>query len=309
MVRPDCLNFINPFGLGDTMTLRGYRKAIEKKHGLPVHLIVKPSHKIVMDMYVGDNYSLREFGGDELSVIARESVVPRRGALYVAHPLYSNPVLFMDWKARAYPVKKLWRVFLGLDEDAEFDPPLWYPPPPRPCPAAPENSVLLLPEANSVVRLKASFWERIAKKAAKEGFSVFQHQVNADNRIRGVPVLEGDLERVIGFALACSKVYSLRSGLCDLIAEKVKDLTVFYPDAFAYAVYRLERRFPEQKLTNALIRPPGERRSLLKKIARKLPFAGYILGRFRAIEERLGRLEALNAGLYHGAPAREGGIP
>jgi hypothetical protein len=257
ITRPDALNFICPSGLGDTMYLASYRAYFERKYGVPVHFIIKPSHQTVMEMYGNDSFSVYEFKENELAGIGRENNAPKKGGLYAAHPLYSDAGLLAGWCREAYDVKRLFSRFLHIEDGAEPVPPVNYPGLSSAMMDSLEFAVpdmdktaLLLPEARSVKPLNRKYWQKLSKKLRKNGFFVVQNYTKREFGVENVPVLPGSLDTVIAFALSCGRVYSLRSGLCDLIAPKAKDMTVFYPDVFSYKVYRL----PEGNIRNVLVR-------------------------------------------------------
>jgi hypothetical protein len=257
ITRPDTLNFICPSGLGDTMYLASYRAYFERKYGVPVHFIIKPSHQIVMGMYDSDSFSVYEFKENELAGIGRENNAPKKGGLYVAHPLYSDADLLAGWCREAYDVKRLFSRFFHIEEGTEPVPPVNYPELSSAMMdsfefAVPDmdKTALLLPEVRSVKPLNRKYWEKLAKKLRKKGFFVVQSYTKREFGVEDVPALPESLDTVAAFAISCGRVYSLRSGLCDLIAHKAKDMTVFYPDVFSYKVYRL----PGENIRNVLVR-------------------------------------------------------
>jgi hypothetical protein len=280
---PDCLNFISPCGLGDTMVLCAGRRVLEQKYHTSIHLIIKPTHEIVMEMYNNTHYSIREFTKNELWDIAQDNYVPQKGKLYVAHPIYSdNTGLMSSWAKADFDINCLWRQFLQIDSSIQFDLPVYYPNFTSTMynsigiPANDINkTVLLLPEARSVPALRTKYWVGLSKNLRREGYFVVQNYVNKIFKIKDVPCLPDDLKLVLAFSLSCNKVYSLRSGLCDLIAEKVKDLTVFYPDKFSYKVYQMRTRFPKQNIANIFV--PASNSKKIKQIIKHLPFVTCIL--------------------------------
>jgi hypothetical protein len=98
-----------------------------------------------------------------------------------------------------------------------------------------DKTALLLPEARTMARLKRGFWEKLARELREQGFTVVQSYSNEDFKIEGVEALPDDLYCVTAFAIHCSAVYALRSGLCEVIADKAKRLTVFYPTQKDYS--------------------------------------------------------------------------
>jgi hypothetical protein len=239
LVKTGELNFICPFGLGDTMRLNAWRGVLEKKYALPIHFIIKPSHKIVMQMYDNANYSICDFTDAELAGFSQCDTVPHKDELYIAHPVYSDHSgLLQDWFHSVYAVDMLFARFLRLECERTVLPPVNYP---RLNISVPdiENAVLLLPEARSVRPLKHKHWRRLAARLRRQGHTIFQSYRNKEFEIKGADVLPDDMEQIVAFALSCGKVYSLRSGLCDLIAYKARDITIFYPDIISYKAYLL----------------------------------------------------------------------
>jgi hypothetical protein len=64
-----------------------------------------------------------------------------------------------------------------------------------------------------------------------------QSYSNEEFKIEGVVALRDVLFCVIALAIHCSAVYALRSGLCDIIADKAKRLIVFYTSQQKYSFY------------------------------------------------------------------------
>jgi hypothetical protein len=239
LVKPGALNFISPCGLGDTMRLSAYRNDMEQKHGLPIHFIIKPSHKIIMEMYDNANYSIYDFKDDELYDVQKHTASARKGEAFIAHPLYSDRPLYDRWIKSASHVDILFACFLNIKKESAAVPPKKYP---RLGEASlrMDRAALLLPEARSVKPLKTGHWRHLAAALKQQGYTVRQSYSRKEFKIDGVQPLPRDLETIVAFALACDKVYSLRSGLCDLIAHKAKDITVFYPDSFSHTVFLIK---------------------------------------------------------------------
>jgi hypothetical protein len=274
ITKPDELNFICTHGLGDTMLLTSNRTCLEQKYGAPVHFIIKPSHKIVMAMYGNNNFNKYEFSDQELDEIAKKNPMPEKGELYIAHPIYSGAGLFEEWEREAYPASCLFSRFLQIEESPAAAPvsypelslaimnSLGFPVPDM------DKTALLLPEARSVKALNKQYWEKLVKKLRKKGFFVVQSYTRGEFALEDVPALPDSLDTVVAFALACGRVYSLRSGLCDLIAHKAKNLTVFYTAAFAYKAYYM----PGKRIRNVLVRDVYlEIKQGVKKTLKKIP--------------------------------------
>ncbi|MHC6203915.1 hypothetical protein ACYULU_12070, partial [Breznakiellaceae bacterium SP9] len=260
-IKPGYLNFISPFGLGDTLRLAGLKSVLERKYHAPLHFIIEESHRLIMDMYEITDFSVHGFSEEALKRIGEENPIPRPGFLYAAHPLYSDKSGFMEkWDKTPFHVDELFETFLGLDKDTERKPPLKYPP------VLPglEKTVLLLPDARSVPAVSEWYWRELASRLVGEGYTVVQNYTRKENRIQGVRVVEGNLEEITAYALSCRKVYSLRSGLCDLLAGKLQRFCVVYPNEHTRIRYSMKRAFPEQELEEELAEAEVPRRGVVR---------------------------------------------
>jgi hypothetical protein len=248
ITKPDELNFILTYGFGDTLTILGLRYALEEKYECRIHFIIKQSHKIVMEMYACTNYSIYEFTHDELIGIGKNNHLPRKGLLYVAHPVFSdNCGIMQKWNNNAVNYKTLLYSFLKIDKNTPIQLPVWYPPLTQTMlnnlnlgVLDLDKTVLLLPEARSVVPLSKKYWKKLVRELRNKGFFVIQSYADEKNKIGDVPALPDDLYIIIAVALSCNCIYALRNGICDLLKAKVKCMTVFYTSEFHYGAYIME---------------------------------------------------------------------
>jgi hypothetical protein len=248
IIKPDKLNFILTYGLGDTLTIVGLRYILEKRYECRIHFIIKPSHKIIMEMYGCTNYSIYEFTHNELIDIGKNHCFPHKGLLYIAHPVFSdNCGLMQKWNNNSINYKTLLYSFLKVDENTPIQLPVWYPSLTQTMldnlkmsVLDLEKAVLLLPDARSVVPLSKKYWKKLSRKLRNEGFFVIQSYADERNKIGDIPNLPDDLYTIIAMALSCKCVYALRNGICDLIKSKVKRMVVFYASEFHYNAYIME---------------------------------------------------------------------
>ena len=240
--KKDCYNFLSPYGLGDTLMLCGFRKEWEKKNGGKIHFIIKPSHEIVMKIYGINNYTcVKEIPGGwanpRLCDIAKQQGEPKIGHLYIAHPHFHKRYIdFLRKNDRVDSLKPFlafYREFLGLDQEASLEFPHYealdgtticqklnaY--------GKSENIILFLPEARTLTELPPSFWKNILHTLPKNAV-VVQNTSDLSKSISGIPNIEMTLEELVWLCVHCRAVYALRSGMCDLIANGCKDLTVYY---------------------------------------------------------------------------------
>lgn len=291
-------NFIFPAGLGDTALCCGLKETLEAVYGPGIHFIVKPAHKVVMKMYAVDDYSVYTFSEAELRGIALDNGAPRAGQLYVAHPVYSGDAGLVErWLAGNLSLEQFFRLFFKLDGLAPVAAPVWYPEPDAAMkktagfPAAPEKTALLLPGARSVLPLGQAFWVRTAKRLRREGYAVIQSYHGERFAIPDVPAMSGGLEAALAAASVCARVYSLRSGICDLVKGRA-NLTVFYPDRLSYSQFLIEG----PNVENILAGTPVKIKQKIKNILKKLPPVKQVSERFNAVGKRLDELETRPTG-------------
>jgi hypothetical protein len=306
ITKPDEYNFISPCGLGDTMFLCALKQFIEEKHNAPVHLIIKPSHKIVVDMYNISGYSIHQFTGDELRGISKSSRYPVKGKLYVAHPMYSDDGSLFEYIGKFnIHFLQFYQMFFRLSKDSYFIEPVKYPDIPAniskdlPCL---DKTALLLPEARSVTQLKRGFWEKLAHELREQGLTVVQSYSNKDFKIEGVKTLPDDLYCVTAFAIRCSAVYALRNGLCDIIAGKVRRLTIFYPTQHNYDFFYMDY----DNVENILVDMEDKKSAFtvkqsriiqtlkkkIKKALKKIPPVKQFVNRFNDINKRIAEADS-----------------
>jgi hypothetical protein len=294
ITKPDEYNFISPCGLGDTMFICALKQSIEEKYKAPVHLIIKPPHKIVVDMYNISDYSVYQFTKGELHAISKSSHHPVKGGLYVAHPMYSDGSLLKYIGKFNIHSLQLYQMFFRLSKDTSFIEPVKYPEIPanisKDFPRL-DKTALLLPEARSVARLKRGFWEKLADELQEQGFTVVQSYSNEDFKIKGIEMLPDDLNYVAAFAIHCSVVYALRNGLCDIIAGKVKRLKVFYPTWRDYDICYLDYDNVENILVDHVFTDKQHwiiqtLKQKIKKALKKFPPVKQLTNRFNSINKR-----------------------
>lgn len=262
LCKKDCYNFFSPYSLGDTLMLCSLKDAWEKKNKGKIHFIIKPSHEIVMKMYGIKDYSLVDIVYNFSNMDHRNAFLkmgadvpyPTKGKVWIAHPHFHSWCAGLldqyDKPNSIKPFENFYRAFLGLSLATPLKMPnkklavsddlknrlQKY--------GKLEDIIIFLPEANSLPMLNKAFWENLAKEKSKEGV-VIQYVSNQKNKIDGVPFVDMTIEDTIALSSVCKAVFSLRSGICDLMAPYKNNLNVFYPDTFKETMtrYSLSRMF------------------------------------------------------------------
>lgn len=259
----DTFYFVSPWGLGDTMILCGLKPALEQKLGGKIHLVVKPSHEVIMKMYDYSDYTLAKPSHSDphqsptLLSFAKNHPTPQKGCFYVAHPEFFPHFkkLVSDMQTGQPHVRFLawYKQFFGLSENTEFVFPIHYPTIAssllnRFHKLAPgitlERTALLLPEATSVTGFPRLFWDHLIKQLQKRGLFVISNISNPTTpHFRGVPNIDLTLDELVALGIACKEVYAIRSGICDLLFSKQEHLHVFYPNNDIRRIFSLKEMF------------------------------------------------------------------
>lgn len=262
--------WMSPIGLGDTLILAGYQKALETKLGGHIRFIVKPPHAEVMKMYGIHDYIVAVYNGNAkdpnnpLHQLAKECPIPTKGKIYVAHPdfhpalkTYSDTLQempmglkFLDW----------YKSFLELPPQTRLEKPIYFPKLNKEVQKQVEkngsldHTVLLVPEANTLSALHMDFWEKQAADLQHKGYQVITSATRPEFKVKGIRNIETSLEQLIALAMSVKYVYALRSGLCDLIAPKGKNLFVFYSGGEkAASMYNLQEMFNRSDIHEFII--------------------------------------------------------
>lgn len=269
ILKKDCYNFISPFGLGDTMMLCGFKKAFEARNsgGGGIHFIVKPSHEAVMKMYGIQNYTLYSFGTDNASLIklGKKYTTPQIGKPYIAHPLYipSAKTLMQKFYRLEVNFKELYALFVNVDVHAfelfRHVPKISASFQKKIAQIAPLQKIILFsPTANSVPALPKALWENAAHKLTQQGFQIISNVFEESDCIPGTHFVPMTMEEVVALAYRCHSVYSVRSGLCDLLALSKNLLTVFYDQSSTLKIYGLKTLFHRKKTVEEIVDKSSE---------------------------------------------------
>ena len=249
-IEKDQMYFLSPYGLGDTMILCGFKDALEKKYNYKIHFLIKASHKIIMDMYKIKNYSIIDMKNLDLFLLGDATPEPCVGKIFVAHPEFHKELLYLfdevntSVDGNKTQFKEWYKKFLMLPKKTKFELPAWYPKLSEKAKkkiekiAPVSNIVVLIPEANSLNIRNKTIWKNIIKSNKK--FKAITVVNNKKNKIVGIKNLDLDLYDTIAIMLACHSVYSIRNGLCDLVASKISNMIVLYANSFFKDVYTLK---------------------------------------------------------------------
>lgn len=250
-------------GLGDTFLTCGFLKKLKEKLNSDICLLIKKSHKVIMDMYNISDYILVDYNDIDLKKLSDKCLTPQEGKIYLAHPAFhkelweffegiyyqTSTVPFLDW----------FKAFLGLENNIELELPEKTPDLTKDFNerlnliAPLDKIVLFIPDATSMKPLPSSHWAQLTTDLKNQGYHIITNVSDAKNCLKGTQYIDMTVEEVVALALNCAKVYSLRNGLCDLIYSKGKDLTVFYPTHNAAYIFSLNKMFKRHDINEQIV--------------------------------------------------------
>jgi len=248
----DTYYFLLPFGLGDSMVMCGLKDALKNKYSKKIHFIIKPAHEVIMNMFANSDYTICEIDLTKdkkyLFELGCETPIPQCGKIFVAHPEFLKDKYALNkLNTLEFNFYQFYLSFLELDLKTQLRLPVWYPKVSKELEEkiqeiAPfEKLVLIAPEAYSSAPISDKYWDTLVDNLTTEGFKVIENSTKVGTT-KAIQV-SMSLEDCIAVALRCYKVYSLRSGLCDLIYTKGGNLTVLYPDINTLSIYGLNEVF------------------------------------------------------------------
>lgn len=273
--RGECL-CLCPASLGDTLLFFEYKSIIEKQHQLTCFPLIKPSHQTVAKLCGVKEYAViqdtRAFlrwlilyhKGRNLAFkdkLGFKVIHPQKGKTFITHFGFSceQPTVSCHEKAPAG-----W-LFLcthlksfNLPEDT-----------PRqhtlrleriaPAPVPPgQKRILLAPEALSLhLPLLTRTWVTLAQHLQQRGYTVVYNALKEDKHLSQYATwLNGSLEQAIAVARSAEQVISLRSGLCDILADLGPKLHVIYPHLTSYQSFGLEGIFGPRGVHEYIFQTP-----------------------------------------------------
>lgn len=250
-LRADCYYFVSMHSAGDTYYLCSLKSALERKLQGKIILIVKPSHKAVVEIFAYEDYIICEN-----SIITKfhktpqcfeiDSVVstPTLGKLFPAHATILQrdirSVSLLNWNLQG----------LDLPLDTKGDLPTNLPKISESLRArlnkiAPLKQIILFcPEANSCECLPPIIFKYECDRLLRQGYKIivncgfvssvhnFKSIDYTKHLMYGVYNLNLSLKDTIALALSCAGVISTRSGFCDIIAPHCENLTIYYTNFY-----------------------------------------------------------------------------
>ena len=272
LCHPNKYNLVLHKHLGDVFYAIGLKDEFERVYGKKLHFIVRPQHEFLMKMYGITDYAVfdldkivkkninfqkkyfGEQGRDKLELDCLENNTFQ--ALFHCIPILGKPFvcenLFYFFLNYPYFWCQRWLKNLGINDRYKFSLPqnkLSIQPElhKKLKKVAPLNKIVLFaPEAATATELAPEFWNIIADKVYEKGYTIIvnskKYKIN-----HGICAFDLDLslEEVVTIGLNCAYVFSLRSGLCDVLVGAKEKLYAVYPAMLRREFGSLQKPFKE----------------------------------------------------------------
>lgn len=247
------LYFLCPYGIGDTFIVCSYKKFIEAKYNTEIVFIIKKSHEVVLRLFGIKEYIIYNFSGQEIEAISQKTNQGdiKKGEIFLTRPGYEDEnSVFRHFIERKISFVEMYTKSLGIQciKIPNSVLPMEYPKVTKQLieklPGEIENITLVLPEMNApaIDTVSLQYFENVIQHI---NGPVVVNMLRPNEKLSKY-CIDLSLEELVALAINCKKVISARSGFCDLIYAKVKELEVIYPNYFFYDLYKLEDIFEEK---------------------------------------------------------------
>lgn len=249
--------------LGDTMITLSLKDELEYKLNSKIIFILKNTHEIIAKMYDIRDYILLNTIEMKEKIEGMLSLNPKKGSIYAAHPCL-HPELaefFEPIKSHKSTRKFLSWIynFFGLEISHKVKLPLFYPSitdelmDKLSCIGPLNKIVLISPEAISMPALPENFWIRLVKDIRCRDLIPVSNVIDVNNSIKGSLYVKLDINEALRLGLYCKEVHSIRSGFCDLLFSRNKDLHVYYPTEESYYIYSMNDMFERADIDECVV--------------------------------------------------------
>lgn len=277
LCKPNQYNLLLHKHLGDIFYAAATKEEFEQTHKAQLHFIVRPQHEFVMKMHGITNYSLCD-------ITKYEKQIAQYNFPFLV-PLAVNKTHYFETACKdlfqSFPIKDLpfiadadrsvlilfdnfWAFFwphnLGLDIDnfryhlPAYNPALSESAKNKLADIAPlEKIVLFAPDALSTVEFAPEFWNILAEAVNRHGYKIIVNSKKYKIK-HGISAFDLDLslQDVVALGLSCAYVFSLRSGLCDVLVGAGERLYAFYSAMLRREMHSLNSCFEQSPNVNEI---------------------------------------------------------
>lgn len=249
-------NLILTYHMGDIFFTAAHCEQFQKTHKHKLHFIVRPSQEIILKLLNITNYTVCDFDEYIDPYIAHKvqdkttygyvkmriceaffNTVPTLDAPFVVSIKNNYYLEKMLHKHHNYPVNFFheWGLCLGFDNKGKsFDHEINIPEMSKDLKKKLEmispldKMVLFAPETRSDTMFDVNFWNYIASIITEAGYTIILNTTDRLFNINNAIKIDMSFSDLIALGYRCHSVFSIRSGLCDVLYKKGKNLYVFY---------------------------------------------------------------------------------
>lgn len=249
-------NLVLTYHMGDIFFTAAHYKQFENIYNHKLHFIVRPSQEIILKLLNITNYTVCDFDSyidpfisdkveDKITygyvkmmicetVLNTTPIIREPFVISIKNNYYLEKMLN---KHNNYPINffQEWGLCLGFDNKArKFNTILNIPDISKDLKeklstiSAIDKIVLFAPETRSDTMFDVSFWNNLASIITKEGYSIVVNTTNRTFNINNAVKVDMCFSDLVALGYQCHSVFSIRSGLCDILYKKGKNLYVFY---------------------------------------------------------------------------------
>lgn len=265
-----------PYGIGDTLYVAMMIKAYceEKKVSKPVCFIVKENHAAIPRWFFGiDSMIALNALVDLLDIWAvQNSFFQGDNFLYGHFPKNQEWELVPEY-ANAKEKNMIYRyrtIVMHISENAVLEIPRI----PRLSEKEVEfvygigkNTIIMMPYAASSAMVPMAFWEYMAGIFQKLGYKVLTNvKDNTEEPIKGTLSISENLERMVSLCEASAAVISMRSGICDILAQTKTDLIILNTTEYLYNEWDIKYATERQNILSLLYDSDDKAMEVVKEI-------------------------------------------
>lgn|GEM_PF-739379 len=261
LAKQDCYNLILHRNLGDVFYMLGTKEKFENIYENKLRFIVRPQHEFLMQMFGITDYSVYDLD----DFCPQKDYVEKYLPVVPFFPVLGKAFVSEDKLRNMYDIKDMYLCFrwaqnMGIHENFRFRIPSFVPTLSKEAEkvlakiAPLDKIVLFAPEAATAVEFPPEFWNIIAERVHAHGYKIIvnsqkypiQHGISAMD-------LGLSLSDIVALGLSCAYVFSLRSGLCDVLVGAKDRLYVFYSNHIGCEMGSLRHPFSEKTKVNEIL--------------------------------------------------------
>lgn len=252
LCKSDCYNLVLHKHLGDVFYAIAARDEFEVKYNAKLRFIIRPNMEFLMHMFGIKDYSVYNMKWFEEEIkFAYFPYMPAGGHeshqfdmvckdIFLSIPIAGTPFIadsdITPFFKFSHFWSFIWATNIGISDDFKFQIPKYIPKLSSSAEKtlkkfAPLNKIVLIaPEAATATEFPQEFWDTIAKNVHNRGYKIIVNSKKYKIKYGKSAFNMGlSLSDIVSVGLQCAYVFSIRSGLTDVLVGAREKMFVFYP--------------------------------------------------------------------------------